>query len=140
MSSLASSDSVMYLNCPGAPSDTTRVHDCSVGQLTLLFRLSPSVFNPNPPLLAYVHRFTRIPQQPDAETGMYLVKKDRRTNGRLFGRVIEARQIVRVCPLAPVIREAANRQITPKTSFAFYEAFYINKYHSHEIFEYLHVL
>ncbi|CAE6342667.1 unnamed protein product [Rhizoctonia solani] len=133
------SDSVIYLNYSGVPSSTTRIHDCSAGQLALLFRLSPSAFNPNPPLLAYIRRFTKIPHHPDAETGMYLVKKDRRTNGELFGRVIEARQIVRVCPLAPVIRGAANRKITPETSFSFYESFYINKYHSHEVFDYLHV-
>ncbi|CUA77854.1 hypothetical protein RSOLAG22IIIB_06827 [Rhizoctonia solani] len=139
-SNLGASDSVMYLNEPGIPSSTTRIHDCSVGQLTLLFRLSPSIFNPDPPLLAYIHRFTRIPQQPDAEAGMYIVKKDRRTNGQLFGRVIEARQIVRLCPLAPVIHGVANRQVTPRTSFSFYESFYINKYHSHELYEYLHVI
>lgn len=122
-------------------SDTSRWVDCLVGQLCLLFRLSPSVATSRkPPLMAYIRRFGKIPHQPSQPTGMYIVKKETRANGQPFGRVIMASQILRISPLAPVIEGVANRSVNANTSLSFYDSFFINKYHSHEEFDLLHVL
>jgi hypothetical protein len=101
------------------------VVDCSVGQVRLIFRLTPTTLVPNPPLMAYVDTFSKIPQSACRTTGMLKVKK---ADGRRQHTIVLASEIVRLCPLAPVIDGSAPRNVDFNTVLDRYDCFYLNKY------------
>ncbi|KAG8700600.1 hypothetical protein FRC09_005857 [Ceratobasidium sp. 395] len=126
----AGPDPVLYTS-PTEPSTLTPqtpIHGYSVGLLHTLFRPTPNPRFPNPPLLAYVLRFKKIPARRDIDTNLYIVKKDYASNGHQRGVLVPARCIIQLCPLSPVIKGAADRTITPETSLSHYDTFYINRY------------
>ncbi|KAG8737099.1 hypothetical protein FRC12_017270 [Ceratobasidium sp. 428] len=126
-------DPILYTSPDGpTPTAQAQIHEYSVGLLHTLFRPTPSRRFPNPPLLAYVLRFSKIPTRRDIDTNLPIVKKDLAGNGRHRGTLIPARCIIQLCPLSPVIKGEANRTVTPESSLSHYDSFYVNRYRTVE--------
>lgn len=75
--------------------------------------------------MAYVHAFSRIPQSGDKTTGLLRVSK---ADGRWQHRVVMVSDIVWLCPLAPIIRGPAARDVNRDNVLERYSDFYLNKY------------
>jgi hypothetical protein len=99
--------------------------DCAVGQLRLIFRFTPTTLIPNPPLMAYMHGFSKIPLLGGRYTRLLTVNKN---EGPRQHRVIPVSQVLRLCPLAPVIRGKAARDVNRDNVLERYTQFYLNKY------------
>jgi hypothetical protein len=75
--------------------------------------------------MVYVRAFSRVPCSACKNTGMLEVSKG---DGRWQYRMFPASQVVRLCPLAPVIRGRAARDIDRDNVLERYTDFYLNKY------------
>lgn len=99
--------------------------DCSVGQVKLIFRLTPTTLVPNPPLMAFVRAFSKIPSSANKTTGLLTIKQ---LDAQRRYRILLASDIVRLCPLAPVIHGKALRDVDCDNMLDRYSEFYLNKY------------
>ena len=95
--------------------------------------------------LAYVQHFDIIPQPnpqcpsqkgPYAEpsTGMYCVKRARRSDGSFFGDVIVLGHIRALVDLIPRFGESAERRLSKETVLEHVSEFRLNKYFQKELF------
>ncbi|KAG8708187.1 hypothetical protein FRC08_000066 [Ceratobasidium sp. 394] len=106
---------------------TIRLKDCKVGRIGLIFRISTPKRNNTStpaPTLVYLSAFLAISRAPEQVTQLYVVNKPERPRW-IF---LDARRIVRVCPLSPRFDGRAPRNVTPDTALDRYQSFYINKY------------
>ncbi|KAG9091599.1 hypothetical protein FS749_016423 [Ceratobasidium sp. UAMH 11750] len=112
------------------------LHNYAVGRLLLLFALKPSHEVPHPLLMAYVQRFSAIPQTPSGNNGFYAVAKMQRRGSPCY-EAIAASQIARPCPLAPRFKGPAARGVVGHESLEHYQEFYINRYRTPRNFFFL---
>ncbi|KAG9101539.1 hypothetical protein FRC06_002866 [Ceratobasidium sp. 370] len=77
------------------------LHDYNVGRIALIFAMKPSVEVHVPCVMAYIERFTPIPDSPSRISGFYGVSKLLSEQGAPRIEVIAASQIARSCPLVP---------------------------------------
>ena len=123
-----------------------------VVQLQLIFRAIPSRIAPSAPgtglFLTYARRFDIIPQlnpaaqalstrkglYPDPSTGMYVLKRSRRSDGTIMGDVVPLGQLRTLLDIVPRFGADANKQLTKETSLEFSLEFWLNKYFEKELF------
>jgi hypothetical protein len=108
--------------------------DCSIGQARLIFRLTPTTLVPNPPLMVYVRVFTKIPQSACRTTGLCKVKK---ADGQRQYRLVPATDLVRICPLSPIILGRAQRDVNCDNMLERYTDLYLNKYRNIEDYTFM---
>jgi hypothetical protein len=87
--------------------------------------------------MAYVQCFTKIPQQPSKTSGFYAIAKAK-AYGQPRYECVSLDQIIRPCPLAPIIRGAATPEIEGHASLDHYDEFYINKYRNPHDYAWVH--
>lgn len=75
--------------------------------------------------MVYVRAFSKIPRSVSRTTGLRIVKK---VEGRSRHRIALASGVVRLCPLAPVIKGRAPRDVNCDNALDRYAEFYLNKY------------
>jgi hypothetical protein len=144
----AKNDPVFYVTSEGTAVPTAKLHgkqklyvfivyrrvtdidlniyaDCSIGQLRLIFRFSPTTLVPNPPLMAYLHSFSSIPRSGGRFTRLLTVNKN---EGQSRHRIVPVSQLLRLCPLAPVIQGQAARDVDRDNILERCTQFYLNKY------------
>ena len=124
-----------------------------VAQLRLIFRPIPSSQSPLPPpdadvFLSYVQRFDIIPQPnpilptssnqkgpyPNPSTGMYLLKRARRSTGEIMGDVVPLSQLRTLINLVPRFGPVADSRLTMETSLEWSSEYWLNKYFDKELF------
>jgi hypothetical protein len=88
--------------------------------------------------LAYVRRFD-CQSQPDVMTGLYLLKRARRSNGELIGDIVLLDQIRALVDITPCFELRADPRLTKGSSPALSSEFWLNKYFDKELFYALHV-
>jgi hypothetical protein len=121
-------------------------------QLQLIFRAVPSRIAPSAPgtdlFLTYVRRFDIVPQlnpaiqasssrkglYPDPSTGMYVLKRSRRSDGTTMGDVVPLGQLRTLLDIVPRFGAEASKQLTKETSLEFSLEFWLNKYFEKELF------
>lgn len=111
------------------------IADCSIGQAKLIFRLTPTILVPDPPLMVYIHAFSDVSRSACRTTGLLSVKK---LAGQRRHRLILASEIVRLCPLAPIIRGRAARDVDCNNVLDRYSEFYLNKYRNIDDYMFLY--
>lgn len=92
---------------------------------------------PDPPLMAYVQRFTTIPHVTSGVSGFYAVSKSQHRGSPRY-EVVAASQIARPCPLSPIIKGRASRGVEGHESLDHYDSFYINKFRRPRDFSFIH--
>ncbi|KAG8723018.1 hypothetical protein FRC09_005099 [Ceratobasidium sp. 395] len=131
----AQNDPVLYVTSENTPVSTAKLKDCSIGQIRLIFRLTPTILIPKPPLMTYVRTFTKIPPSACRISGLLKVSK---TDGRWQHRIVLASEIVRLCPLAPIMRGPAPRDVSRDNVLEHFSDFYLNKYRSMDDFMFIY--
>jgi hypothetical protein len=100
-------------------------------EIRLIF--APSIINSDDqsaPLYAYVLWFSKM-SAPDKLNGLRTVEKDFTTQGRAGG-IVPIRDIVSLCPLAPVLHDNMEKgKTTPNNSMQEYAKFWVNRFGSH---------
>ncbi|KAG8795971.1 hypothetical protein FRC12_007317 [Ceratobasidium sp. 428] len=127
----AVADPVLYVEGRGngqkVDRSRLRLQDCRIGRLRLIFRLPPSTpQTPAGPVFAYIHNFLSLPPRPENTTNMYVVTKP----ACLRPQIAELSDVIRLCPLAPLISGPGIPGVLPQTSLDKYSSFYVNKYRS----------
>jgi hypothetical protein len=95
--------------------------------------------------LSYVQRYDIIPQSsttqpgirgqfPEPSSGLYLLKKAKRANGRLIGDIVPLDQIRALADLVPRLGKKANSTLTKENSHSLSLEFRLNKYFNRETF------
>jgi len=98
--------------------------------------------------LVYAQRFDVVPQIdpsqsgsnsrkgifPEPSTGMYVLKRAKRTNGTVIGDVIPLDQLRALVDIVPCFGKQANRFLTKENSVSYCSEFRLNKYFDKEIF------
>ncbi|KAG9121596.1 hypothetical protein FRC07_002390 [Ceratobasidium sp. 392] len=131
----AQNDPILYVASGRITASTAKLYDCSIGQVRLLFRLTPSILVPNPPLMAYVHAFSKIPRSACKATGLLTVRK---ADTHWHHRIVLASEIVRLCPLAPIIHGRAPRDVDRNNVLEHFAEFYLNKYRNMEDYRFIY--
>jgi hypothetical protein len=121
-----------------------------VVDLRLIFRIVP--FDPQAPsgkrFLTYVQRFDIIPHlnaavsgsrslkgpYPDPISGLFALKRSKRSNGVLMGDVVPLDQIRTLVDLTPRFGKEAHRGLTKENSLSYSSEFWLNKYFNKELF------
>jgi hypothetical protein len=85
-----------------------------------------------------VRRFDTQPT-PDATTGLYLLKRARRSNGELIGDIVPLNQIRTLVDIVPRFGLKADPQLTKETSAMQSSEFWLNKYFNKELFYALNI-
>lgn len=85
--------------------------------------------------MMYVRAFSKIPHSAGKMTGLLAVKK---RDGQRQNRIILAANIVRLCPLAPIIRGRAPQDVDCDNVLDRYSDFYLNKYHNIDNFMFMY--
>lgn len=85
--------------------------------------------------MVYVRAFSKIPHTTSRTTGLPIVKK---LDARRQHRLALASDVVRVCPLAPVIHGRALRDVSSNNVLDRYNEFYLNKYRNIDDFMFLY--
>lgn len=85
--------------------------------------------------MVYVCGFSKIPRSAGKTTGLRSVKK---LDGRRQHRIALASDILRLCPLAPVMRGRALRDVDCDNVFDRYDDFYLNKYRNIDDFMFMY--
>ncbi|KAG9118701.1 hypothetical protein FRC07_006659, partial [Ceratobasidium sp. 392] len=66
----AQNDPVLYVTSENTPASNAKLKDCSIGQIRLIFRLTPTILIPKPPLMTYIRTFTKIPPSACRTSGL----------------------------------------------------------------------
>jgi hypothetical protein len=111
--------------------------DYRVGRLVLIFSLTPSAELPNPRKMVYMESFSAMSRQYSSTSGFYAVAKAR-THGRPRYRCAYLDQVIRPCPLSPIIKGPAQRGMEGHDSLDHYFNFYINKYRNPHDYAWMH--
>jgi Plavaka transposase len=122
----------------------------AVVDLRLIFRIVPT--NPQAPsgnrFLTYVQRFNIIPHvnepvsgsrtakgpYPEPSSGLYLLKRAKRSNKAIIGDIIPLDQIRALVDLVPRFGKKANRVLSKENSVEYSIEFWLNKYFTKELF------
>lgn len=89
---------------------------------------------------ALVHWFSRVSNEPDEATGMWIVEPDHFEDGQPFMDVIHIDSIYRAAHLIGVGGdEFIPEDLTFAESLDYFAAFYVSKFADHHMFESLHV-
>jgi hypothetical protein len=121
-----------------------------VADLQLIFRIVPSNSHETygDRFLTYVRRFDIIPQlnatvsgsrtlkgpYPELSSGLYLLKRSKRSTGVVMGDVLPLDQIRSLVNLTPRFGKKASRILTKDNSLEFSSEFWLNKYFTKELF------
>ena len=121
-----------------------------VVDLQLIFRIVPSNSHQTygDRFLTYVRRFEIISQvnatvsgsrtvkgpYPEPSSGLYLLKRSKRSNGVFMGDVLPLDQIRSLVNLTPRFGQKASRILTKFNSLEFSSEFWLNKYFTKELF------
>ena len=122
----------------------------AVGTICAIFTVIPTKFCADPKItnqfLAYVRRWDIVPQKdpltsrnmpiPDPVTGLFLLKKGRRSNHEQMGDIVPLSQIRTFVDLVPRWEKASShqRKFTPTNSIHLSENVWLNKYVDKELF------
>ncbi|KAJ7703454.1 hypothetical protein B0H16DRAFT_1347131 [Mycena metata] len=120
----------------------------TVCQLRMIFRaVTPRNQLPAPRtegFLAYVERFNIIPQAnpqgggkgrfPEPATGMYLVKRARRSDGSAMGDIIPLDRIRAPVELTPRFGKVADKRLSKETSLDVWDEFWLPRWFNKELF------
>ena len=110
-------------------------HGLSVAWLHLLFSFTKSNTCHN---VALIQWYSYLGDSPDEDTGMWAIKKERESNGLPIIDFIYIDAIVQSCQLLPIYgRGMIPCQVTHMTSFNCFQAYYVNKFADHHLFELL---
>lgn len=126
-----------------------------VVDICLIFRIMPSAYpftsetllghQITGQFLAYVRRYDIVPQRdpanstrqgmfPDPNTGLFLLKRARRSDGEMAGDIIPLNQLRSLVDVSPRFGEKANPRLTNANSLSFASEFWLNKYFNKELF------
>jgi hypothetical protein len=123
-----------------------------IAQLRLIFRAVPSrraPFSPGTDLfLSYTQRFDIIPQlhpevqgsstrkglYPNALTGLYSLKRARRSDGTIVGDIMPLAQLRTLIDLVPQFGAEADKRLTKEKGIEYSLEFWLNKYFTKEMF------
>ncbi|KAF8814617.1 hypothetical protein BYT27DRAFT_7326430 [Phlegmacium glaucopus] len=143
------SDIVLVNTDPSQVWPSSGLEGHHVVQLRLIFRAVPHKRSPSHPctdmLLAYVQHFDFIPQSNpqrpsqkglyvEPSTGMYHLKRARRSDGSIFGGVIPFGRIRTLIDLVPRFGEFAEKHLAKETALEYSLEFRLNKYFEKELF------
>ena len=85
---------------------------------------------------ALVHWFSRVGDEADEDTGMWVVEPDLDETGAPFAGIIHLDSVLRAAHLMGVCGEAfVPKTLTPDNSLDFFYSFYVNKFIDHHAFE-----
>ena len=85
---------------------------------------------------ALVHWFSRVGDEADEDTGMWVVEPDLDETGAPFAGIIHLDSVLCAAHLMGVCREAfVPKTLTPDNSLDFFYSFYVNKFIDHHAFE-----
>ena len=122
----------------------------AVVDIRLIFRIIPT--HPQAAsgnqFLTYVQRFTVLPQvnvavsgsrtakglYPEPSSGLYLLKRSKRSNKMIMGDVIPLKQIRALADIVPRFGKKANRVLSKENSTEYSTEFWLNKYFTKEFF------
>ena len=121
-----------------------------VADLQLIFRIVPSNSHETygDCFLTYVRRFDIISQinatvsgsrtlkgpYPEPLSGLYLLKRSKRSTGVVMGDILPLDQICSLANLTPCFRKTARCVLTKDNSLEFSSEFWLNKYFTKELF------
>lgn len=121
-----------------------------VVDLQLIFRIVPSDSHETygDQFLTYVRRFDIISQinatvsgsrtlrgpYPEPSSGLYLLKRSKRSTGIVMGDVLPLDQIRSLVNLTPRFGKKASRILTKDNSLEYSSEFWLNKYFTKELF------
>ncbi|KAJ7030184.1 hypothetical protein C8F04DRAFT_1211785 [Mycena alexandri] len=120
----------------------------TVCQIRMIFRaVTPRDHRPAPGtecFLAYVERFNIVPQTnpqggrkgifPDRASGMYLLKRARRSDQSVMGDIIPLDRIWVAVELTPRFGKVADRRLSKETSLDLCEEFWLSSWFNKELF------
>ena len=111
------------------------LHGLLVARLHLLFSFMKSNTRHD---VALIQWYSYIGDLPDEDTEMWVVKKEKRSDGLPVIDFIYIDAIVRSCQLLPVYRRGMiPHQVNHMTSLNCFQAYYVNKFADHHSFELL---
>lgn len=104
----------------------------------------PPIFGLDPYLI-YAHRFDIVPQndpdtsrretRPEYATGMYVVKRARRSDGSCIGDILSLSQLRAPAPLQPRFPGvAADPRLKAHNSLEYSQEFWLNKYFEKDLY------
>jgi hypothetical protein len=121
-----------------------------VADLQLIFRIVPPYSHETygNRFLTYIRRFNIIPQinatvsrsrtlkgpYPEPSSGLYLLKRSKRSTGMTMGDVIPLDQLRSLANLTPRFGNKASRILTKENSLEYSTEFWLNKYFTKELF------
>ena len=120
-----------------------------VSDLQLIFRIIPSDSQTNRHcFLTYVQHFDIISQinvaisgsrtvkgpYPEPLSGLFILKRTKRTNGIVMGDVLPLNQICSLVNLTPCFGKKASWILTKENSLEFSSEFWLNRYFTKELF------
>lgn len=88
--------------------------------------------------MAYIRRFD-CSSKPDPITGLYILKRARRSDGELVGDIVPLDQIRALVDIVPRFGLKADPHFTKVNSTLQSNEFWLNKYFDKELFYALHV-
>ncbi|KAJ7017066.1 hypothetical protein C8F04DRAFT_1406293 [Mycena alexandri] len=120
----------------------------TVCQIRMIFRVVPPRYTvPRPEtrgFLAYVQHFKVVPQTnpmgggkgmlPEPASGMYLLKRARRSNGSIMGDVIPLDRLRAPVELTPRFGKVADRRLSKETSLDLCDEFWLSNWFNKEVF------
>lgn len=104
----------------------------SVVRILLFFSFS---FDEKTYACALVHWFSRIAEECDEDTGMWMVRPKVYDNGSPCISVVPLDRIFRAAHLLPIYGDDPIDSISPHDSLDVFPAFYVNKYIDHHAFQ-----
>lgn len=87
---------------------------------------------------ALLHEFRIVGDQPDGDTGMWMVERVLDGDGQPSARVVPLNSILRAAHLSPIfgyLTHFLSRKASPESSLDNFDNFYVNKYIDHHAFE-----
>jgi hypothetical protein len=84
---------------------------------------------------ALAHRFSLVAEEPDEDTGMWVVQPEVEDDGSPTISVVHLDYIFRAAHLLPIYGDDPIDSISPHESLDTFPAFYVNKYIDHHAFQ-----
>jgi hypothetical protein len=126
-------DCVFIREDPSSPSTSITQRDLSVARVRGFLRFTHrGVHYP----LALIHDFKFVGEEPDEDTGMWIVRREHRPHAR----IVSINAIYRATHLIPVYpgEGMVPKKRKPERSLDNYRFFYVNKFIDHHAFEIAH--
>ena len=98
--------------------------------------------------LTYVQHFDIVPQVnatqpftggpkglfPEPSTGLHMLKRSKRSNGKILGDVVPLDRVCALVDLVPCFGDKADTGLTKENSLTYSREFWLNKYFDKELF------